>query len=310
MYLVTGGAGFIGSNIVEHLLTRGEAVRVLDDFSTGKEANLAHLKGFELVRGSLLDPDTVQEAARGCDYILHQGAIPSVPRSIEDPATSSAVNVTGTLNVLMAARDQKVKRLVMASSSSVYGDSPSLPKVESMPANPKSIYAASKLIGEHYAAVFANVFGLGVVCLRYFNVFGPRQDPESEYAAVIPKFINMISADQPPTVHGDGLQTRDFTYVDNVIQANIKAATAQGLPSPLVCNIACGDRISILDLVSALNKILGKDIKPVFEDARAGDVKHSQADISAAQKYFGYELEVGLEQGLEKTIASMKNKTL
>lgn len=306
MYLITGGAGFIGSNLVEYLIGKGESVRVLDDFSTGREENLAPFAGkFELVRGSLLDESAVAAAVAGCDYVLHQGAIPSVPRSIAAPQATNDANVRGTLNVQIAARDAGVKRLVMASSSSVYGDSPTLPKVETMPTNPKSIYAASKLIGEHYARVFGDVFGLSVVCLRYFNVFGPRQDPHSEYAAVIPKFIRMIQRGESPTVHGDGGQTRDFTYIDNVIQANINAATAPGLTGATIINIACGDRISILDLVAAINRILGTNVQPTFSPSRAGDVKHSLADINLAAEKIGYKPEVDLEEGLRRTIKAM-----
>ena len=306
MYLITGGAGFIGSNLVEYLINTGEAVRVLDDFSTGREENLEPFAGkFELVRGSLLDEATVAVAVKGCDYVLHQGAIPSVPRSIAAPQATNDANVRGTLNVQIAARDAGIKRLVMASSSSVYGDSPTLPKVETMPTNPKSIYAASKLIGEHYARVFGDVFGLSVVCLRYFNVFGPRQDPHSEYAAVIPKFIRMIQRGESPTVHGDGGQTRDFTYIDNVVQANVKAATAPGLTGATIINIACGDRISILDLVDAINRILGTNVQPTFTPNRAGDVKHSLADISLAADKIGYKPEVDLDEGLRRTIDSM-----
>lgn len=307
MFLVTGGGGFIGSHVVEHLAGKGLGVRVLDDFSTGRESNLAHLEGkYELVRGTLLDLDTVKRAAEGCEAIIHLGAIPSVPRSIADPVATNNANVNGTLNALIAARDLKVRRIAMASSSSVYGDSPTLPKIETMPANPKSIYAASKLIGEHYARVFNSVFGLSVVCLRFFNVFGPRQDPNSEYAAVIPKFIKLIGRGISPEVHGDGLQTRDFTYVDNVAQAVVLAATVPEVPPALVCNIACGDRVSLLDLVGMINRILGADVKPVFAESRAGDVKHSLADISAAKSALGYDPLVGLEEGIGKTIEYMR----
>jgi nucleoside-diphosphate-sugar epimerase len=308
MFLVTGGAGFIGSHLVEHLLNRGESVRVLDDFSTGKRENLAPFQGrFEMIEGSLTEPETVARAMAGVNHVLHQAAIPSVPRSIANPLATNNANVTGTLNVLVAARDAGVRRLVMASSSSVYGDSPTLPKKEDMPANPKSIYAASKLIGEHYARVFSTVFGLSVVCLRYFNVFGPRQDPDSEYAAVIPKFIRLIHQGESPPAHGDGMQTRDFTYIDNVALANIQAATADALPPFLVCNIACGQRVSIIELIQRINRILGKSVQPSLTDARAGDVKHSLADISLAKESFGYKPLITLDQGLEKTIAYLTN---
>lgn len=308
MYLVTGGAGFIGSHLVERLVAEGQPVRVIDNFFTGKRRNLEPFAGrCEVVEGSLLDESMLRRAMQDVEYVLHQAAIPSVPRSIANPSATNEANVTGTLNVLLAARDAGVKRVVMASSSSVYGDSPTLPKVESMPTNPKSIYAAGKLIGEHYARVFHNVFDLSVMCLRYFNVFGPRQDPHSEYAAVIPKFIKMIRAGVSPTVHGDGLQTRDFTYIDNVVDANLQAARAPRTPDGLVCNIACGERVSILDLISLINAILGADVKPEFVESRAGDVKHSLADIGLAHETFGYAPRVSLEEGLRRTEQSLRD---
>jgi len=302
MYLVTGGGGFIGSHMIEYLLGKGEEVRVLDDFSTGRESNIARFAGrFELVRGSLLDEETLRTAVAGCGRIIHLGAIPSVPRSINNPIATNDANVRGTLNLLIAARDLGAKRIVIASSSSVYGDSPTLPKVETMPTNPKSNYAASKLICEHYARVFDTVFGLQTVCIRCFNVFGPRQDPNSEYAAVIPKFIKLIRAGKRPVITGDGLQTRDFTYVENVVNAMHLAATAPAPPQALVCNVACGSRISLIGLTQLINNILGTSVDPEFADARPGDVKHSLADISLARGAIGYEPVVDLETGLRRT---------
>jgi len=301
LYLVTGGAGFIGSHIVDELVRRGESVRVLDNLSTGKRGNLARAwDQIEFIEGSLTDPSTVQRAMQDVDYVLHQGALPSVPRSVADPATSHEVNVTGTINVLIAARDAGVKRLVYAASSSAYGNSPTLPKREEMPTNPLSPYAVSKLAGEHYCRAFCQVYGLETVCLRYFNVFGPRQDPQSQYAAVIPKFIAMMRRDERPTIYGDGSQSRDFTYVANVVQANLLAAAAPQAAGR-VMNVACGQRHTLLDLVSALNRLLGTHLEPVFQPDRAGDVKHSLADIAAAKELLGYEVLVPFEEGLGRT---------
>lgn len=301
-YLVTGGAGFIGSNIVEELVRRGERVRVLDDFSTGKHENLApFVEHIELLEGTLLDVAAVRRAVQGVDYVLHQAALPSVQRSIEDPLTTHTTNATGTLNLLLAARDAGVKRFVFASSSSVYGDTPTLPKEESMPPSPKSPYAASKLAGEHYCRVFAEVYGLETVCLRYFNVFGPRQDPTSQYAAVIPLFITAMLQGQSPTIYGDGLQSRDFTYVANVVEANLSAAVAPDVTGR-VFNIACGQSYTLLDLISALNNILGNEIVPVYAAPRPGDVRHSLADITAARKALGYQPLVDFEEGLRRTV--------
>lgn len=300
-YLVTGGAGFIGSHIVDELVRRGETVRVLDNLATGKRQNLADaLNRIEFIEGSIIDPATVQRAMQGVDYVLHQAALPSVPRSVADPATSHEINVTGTVNVLIAARDAGVRRLVYAASSSAYGDSPTLPKREDMPTNPLSPYAVSKLAGEHYCRAFCQVYGLETVCLRYFNVFGPRQDPKSQYAAVIPKFIAMIRRGERPTIYGDGAQSRDFSYVANVVQANLLAATAPQAAGSVV-NVACGQRHTLLDLVAALNRLLGTNLAPVFLPDRAGDVKHSLADISAAKELLGYEVLVPFEEGLGRT---------
>lgn len=306
MYLVTGGAGFIGSNLVEYLLAQGEAVRVLDDFSTGHERNLEHLKGeFELVRGSILDEVVLERAMQGIKYVLHQAAISSVPRSLANPVVTNDVNVRGTLNVFISAHKAHVERVVYASSSSVYGDSPTLPKIETMPTMPKSIYAASKLICEHYAKVFSTVFGLSTIGLRYFNVFGPRQDPNSTYAAVIPIFIKMISQGSAPPLHGGGLQTRDFSYIDNVVQANVKAATAINVPPGIVCNIACGEQISISKLFDRIKEILGSDVVPLITEPRLGDVKDSLADISLSYKIIKYKPIVDLSEGLKRTVDYM-----
>jgi nucleoside-diphosphate-sugar epimerase len=302
-YLVTGGAGFIGSNIVEELLRRDERVRVLDNFSTGRKENLAPLLGLvELIEGDLRDLPTVRRAVEGVDYILHQAALPSVQRSIDDPLATHAANTTGTLNLLLAAHEAGVKRVVFAASSSVYGDSPTLPKREDMLPQPKSPYAVSKLTGEHYCRAFTEVHGLETVCLRYFNVFGPRQDPASQYAAVIPLFITAILQGKPPTVHGDGLQSRDFTYVSNVVHANLLAATAPGVAGR-VFNVACGQRYTLLDLIAALNDILGTQVAPAHTDPRPGDVRHSLADITAAQEALGYQVVVDFREGLRRTVA-------
>ena len=302
-YLVTGGAGFIGSNIVVELLQRGERVRVLDNFSTGRRKNLSDvLDNIELIEGDLRDLDTCRRAVRGVDYVLHQGAVPSVQRSIDDPITSNDANIKGTLNLLIAARDADVRRLVYASSSSIYGDSPTLPKQENMPLRPKSPYAVSKLAAEHYCRIFTSVFGLETVSLRYFNVFGPRQDPASHYAAVIPLFIKAMLAGKPPTIYGDGLQSRDFTYVGNNVHANLLAAMAEDVAGQ-VFNVACGQRYTLLELVATLNEILGMHIEPLFAPPRPGDVKHSLADISRAQAKLGYTVKVDFRAGLGKTVA-------
>ena len=306
-YLVTGGAGFIGSNIVEELVRRGERVRILDNFSTGKRENITpFLKDIELIEGDLRHLDTVRQAAEGgVDYVLHQGAIPSVPRSIDNPLDTDESNVRGTLNLLVAARDAGVKRVVCASSSSVYGDAPTLPKTEEMRPAPLSPYAVSKLAGEYYCQVFYQVYGLETVALRYFNVFGPRQDPTSQYAAVIPKFVTAMLRDEQPVIYGDGEQSRDFSYVTNVVQANLLAATAPGVGGQ-VFNIACGRRYNVLELVATINRILGTDITPVHSAPRAGDVRHSLADIARAREMLGYQVEVEFKEGLRRLIAWYK----
>lgn len=301
-YLVTGGAGFIGSNIVEELLRRGESVRVLDNFSTGKRENLKEFgKDVELIEGDIRSYHIVKQAVAGIDVVLHQAALPSVPRSINDPITSNEVNVGGTLNMLDASKEAGVKRFIFASSSSIYGDTPELPKHEGMTPNPLSPYAVSKLAGERYCSVFARVYGLHTVALRYFNVFGPRQDPNSQYSAVIPKFIRMIKNDERPTIFGDGTQTRDFTYVENVVNANLLAAKKECEPG-LAMNAACHDQIELKYLVAQINTLLGKDVKPQYVERRKGDIEHSFAAISLTEKVLGWKPSVSFDEGLKKLI--------
>ncbi|MCZ6776661.1 MAG: SDR family oxidoreductase [Ignavibacteria bacterium] len=300
-YLVTGGAGFIGSNIVEELVKRGEKVRVLDNFSTGKRENLVEFsEQIELVEGDIRSYHVVQEAVDGIDVILHQAALPSVPRSVRDPITTNEVNVTGTLNVLKAAKDAKVSRVVYASSSSVYGNNPELPKHEGMIPNPLSPYAVSKLAAEKYCAVFSKVYGLETISLRYFNVFGPRQDPNSQYSAVIPKFIKAIMNGEHPVIYGDGEQSRDFTFVANAVETNLLAATAD-CESGIALNCACHGQITVNDLVEKIGRIFQKSVKPLFKEPRAGDVKHSFADIRLAEKMIRYQPLVDFDQGLVLT---------
>ena len=297
-YLITGGAGFIGSNLAEKLLNLGEEVRILDDFSTGREENLADIKDdVELIRGDLRDYETVRKSVTGIDYVLHQGALPSVPRSIQDPITTADVNTGGTLNILKAALDEGVQRVVAASSSSIYGNSPALPKVEDMPMNPLSPYAVAKMAGELYCRNFYRVYGLETVALRYFNVFGPKQDPTSQYSAVIPLFFSLMKEGKSPTIHGDGKQSRDFTFIDNVVDANLKACTAEGAVGEMF-NIGYGEKHTLLRLVENINNILNTSIEPVFGEPRQGDVKHSLADISKARTILGYEPTVSFMEGL------------
>ena len=300
-YLVTGGAGFIGSHIVERLVREGHAVRVLDNLSSGHEANLESFGGVELIRGDIRDAQLVNEVTQGVNVVFHEAALGSVPRSVADPVTTHQVNITGTLNVFLAARDAGVKRVVYASSSSVYGETPVLPKREDMTPQPLSPYALSKLAGEHYASVFKHVYGFEIVSLRYFNIFGPRQDPESQYAAVIPRFITALLDGRAPVVYGDGLQSRDFTYVENVVNANLLAAEAEGVAGR-VFNVACGGRYSLLDLLVKVKQILGSDIAVIHESARAGDVRDSQAAIQAAETGLGYKVSVNFEDGLRRTV--------
>ncbi len=307
-FLVTGGAGFIGSNITEALINRGDTVRVLDNFSTGNRENLSEfIDKIELIEGDFRNHETVREAVDGMDFILHQGALPSVPRSISDPRSSNAVNVTGTLNLLNAAKDARVKRVVLASSSSVYGDTPTLPKKEDMTPSPLSPYAVSKLAAENYCQVFANIYGLHTVSLRYFNVFGPRQNPDSEYSAVIPKFIKAMLQDEAPIIYGDGEQSRDFTYIHNTIKFNL-LATEVDCPPGIVMNAAVHQRTTLNELVSMINDILEKNIKPIYAAPRPGDIKHSFADINRLKNTLNYEPEVFFEEGLQRTIAWHQQK--
>jgi nucleoside-diphosphate-sugar epimerase len=300
--LVTGGGGFIGSHLVERLVQDGHRVRVIDNFTTGNRRNLAPvLDDVELVEGDLQSYERAHTAVRDCEIVLHQAAMPSVPRSVQDPLTSNASNVIGTLNVLLAARDAGVRRVVFASSSSVYGAVAGLPKAEDLPALPISPYAVAKLAGEGYCRSFTEVYGLETVALRYFNVFGPGQDPQSQYAAVIPNFITATLRDQAPTIFGDGEQSRDFTFVENVVNANVIAMTAPDVAGR-VYNIACGDRISLNELVAAIGRILGRGIEPRYEPARPGEVRHSMADITRARADLGYEVGVPFEEGLSRTI--------
>jgi len=302
-YLVTGGAGFIGSNLVHELLVRGNQVRVLDNFSTGRRRNLADIYDqIGVIEGDLRSPEICRQAVEGVDVILHQGALPSVQRSVSDPFTSHDTNATATMNLLVVARNAGVKRFVYASSSSVYGDSPTMPKQEEMIPRPKSPYAVAKLAGEHYCRVFWELYGLETVCLRYFNVFGPFQDPASHYSAVIPLFIRAMRAGHAPTIYGDGEQSRDFTFVSNNVHANLLAATQPGVGGEIF-NIACGQRYSLLDLVATLNQIMGTAITPDFDQSRSGDVKHSLADITKAQDKLGYTVQVDFREGLRRTVA-------
>jgi UDP-glucose 4-epimerase len=308
--LVTGGAGFIGSNLTEALLQKGHGVRVLDDFSTGKKQNLVFEKAYpslEIVEGDIRDLPTCQKAVQGMEYVFHQGALPSVQRSVEDPESSNAVNVGGTLNILLSARDHGVKRVMYAASSSVYGDTPTLPKHEEMPPNPLSPYALQKHVGEHYCRLFYQLYGLETISLRYFNIFGPKQDPNSLYSAVIPKFIDALLEGRPPIIYGDGEQSRDFTYIENVVQANLLAMSADQLHGEAV-NIACGQRISLNQLWSALKEILGSKQDPIYQEPRRGDVKHSLADIRKAKELIQYGPKVGIEMGLRKTVDFFRNQ--
>ena len=303
--LVTGGAGFIGSNICHALASYDVRVRVLDNLSTGRLTNLDGLDAaLEFVEGDLGNLDLVNEAMEGVDFVLHEGALPSVPRSIENPVASHSANATGTLNVLLAAHAARVKRVVYASSSSVYGDNPQLPKREDMRPSPISPYAVTKLAGEHYCRAFFCVYGLETVALRYFNVFGPRQDPTSQYAAAIPKFVTALLAGEPPTIYGDGEQSRDFTFVDNVVQANLRALVAPDAPG-CVFNVACHRAITLNELLANIQEILGTRVEPRHVSPRPGDVRHSLADISLARDLLGYEPTVTVEEGLRRTVSHL-----
>lgn len=298
--LITGGTGFIGSNIATELVNQGYNVSVLDNLSTGNVSNISGLN-IEFLKGDIRDFEFVKKSVKDVDYILHQAALPSVFRSIKDPLTVNDVNTKGTLNILVVARDNNVKRVVYASSSSVYGDTPILPKKEDMIPKPLSPYAVSKLVGEYYCKVFYNVYGLETVSLRYFNVFGPRQNPKSEYAAVIPKFINFMLENKSPVIYGDGTQTRDFTFVKNVVEANILALKAKNAAGN-VLNIACENSTSVNELVDKINELLDRDISPDYTKLRLGDIKNSLADISLAKKILGYEPKYSFEEGLKETI--------
>lgn len=309
LYLVAGGGGFIGSNLVESLLLSGEDVRVLDDFSTGRRSNLAEAAAwaargggrYELMEGDIRDLDRCRAAVAGAAFVLHQAAVPSVQRSVQDPVATNQVNVQGTLNLLVAARDAGARRFVFASSSSLYGESPTLPKVETMPSAPISPYGLQKLAGETYCALFHRLYGLPTVALRYFNVFGPRQDPTSEYSAVIPKFVTAIRKGVSPTIYGDGEQSRDFTFIANVVQANRKACVAPEAALGRAFNVACGDRITLNELVAILGGFAGREVAATHQAPRAGDIRHSLAGIDAARELLGYTPEVSLRDGLRRT---------
>ena len=300
-YLVTGGAGFIGSHLTEELIRRGEQVRVVDSLITGHRKNLAHLSGVEFMEGDLADIAVARRAAQGIDYVLHQAAIPSVPRSVEDPITSNRANIDSTLNVLVAARDAGVKRVVYAGSSSAYGNTPTLPKHEGMPTNPLSPYALQKLVGEQYMQMFTALYGLETVTIRYFNVFGPRQDPSSPYSGVISIFARALLENKAPTIYGDGEQTRDFTYIANVVDGVLRAVSAPNAAGQVI-NVATGTSISLNRLFSSMREILGSGLQVAYGPVRSGDVKDSLADITRARTLLGYEPCVTFEAGLKKTI--------
>jgi UDP-glucose 4-epimerase len=306
--LVTGGGGFIGSHLVKRLLETGHEVRVLDSFVTGQRENLVQLQDAELVEGDVQSFERVHNASRECEVILHQAALPSIPRSIADPLMTNVVNVTGTMNVLLAARDNGVRRVVYASSSSVYGANQALPKTESLQPRPISPYAVSKLAAEGYCRAFSAVYDLESVVLRYFNVFGPRQNPRSQYSAVVPRFVTAALEGRQPTIFGDGEQSRDFTYVENVVEANLLAMSAAGVAGELF-NVACGKRFTLNQMVQTLGEIIGTDITPSYAAVRTGDVKHSMADIGHARAMLGYEPSVSFEEGLRRTVAAAADQS-
>lgn len=300
---MTGGAGFIGSHIVDRLVAEGHQVRIIDNFFAGKIAYIEHnLDKIELIKGDIVDMEAVKAAVDGVDYVLHQAALRSVPRSVDDPLPYCDVNIKGTLNLLLASRDAGVKRLVFASSSSVYGNNPALPKQEDMMPAPVSPYAVTKEAGEQYCKTFTTLYGLETVSLRYFNVFGPRQDPESNYATVIPKFILAIMAGKHPVIYGDGYQSRDFTFVRNNVEANLLACTAPSAVAGEVLNIACGERYDLRFILEGINSFLGTSVQPIFEKDRAGDVKHTQGDATKAQELIGWKPSVSFMEGLEEMV--------
>jgi nucleoside-diphosphate-sugar epimerase len=300
-YLVTGGAGFIGSHLTEELVRRGHRVRVADSLVTGRRSNLDHVPDIEFLEGDLAELDVARQAVKDVDFVLHQAAIPSVPRSVSDPITSNRANVDGTLNVLVAARDARVRRLVFAGSSSAYGDTPTLPKHEGMPNTPLSPYALQKVVGEQYLQMFTKLYGLETVSTRYFNVFGPRQDPSSPYSGVISVFATALLDGRSPTIFGDGEQTRDFTYIANVVDGVLRACEADDA-SGQVINVATGGRVSLNTLFETMRRLIGADVQPRYAEPRAGDVRDSQADITKARRILGYEPSVSFEEGLRKTV--------
>lgn len=300
-YLVTGGAGFIGSHLAEELLRRGHTVRVVDSLITGKRQNLEVLKGVEFLEGDLADQDVAERAVKGMEYVLHQAAIPSVPRSVKDPITSNRANIDASLNILVAGRDGGVKRLVYAGSSSAYGDTPTLPKREDMPTAPLSPYALQKLVAEQYGQMFTKLYGFETVTIRYFNVFGPRQDPGSPYSGVISLFATSLLEGRQPVIYGDGEQTRDFTYIANVVDGVLRAVEAPQAAGEVI-NVATGGRISLNELLRTMQAIVGSSVKAIYKDGRAGDVRDSQADISKARRLLGYVPTVSLEEGLKHTL--------
>ncbi|MCH7556645.1 MAG: SDR family oxidoreductase [Planctomycetes bacterium] len=301
-FLVTGGAGFIGSNICKKLISQGCFVRVVDNLLTGKKRNLASIiDKIDFIQADMGDAEVAQSAMKDIDVVLHQGALASVPRSVDDPAATHRHCVDATFTLLLAARDAGVKRFVYAASSSAYGDTPTLSKVETMMPMPLSPYAVAKLVGEYYCSVFYQVFGLETISLRYFNVFGPHQDPASQYAAAIPAFVTAILKDEPPTIYGDGEQSRDFTYIDNVVEANLLAARVEHTAGEVI-NIACGEAVTVNEIIALINQLVGKNIKPTYTDPRPGDVKHSLADITLAKKLIDYKTKVPFKQGLQLAI--------
>jgi nucleoside-diphosphate-sugar epimerase len=309
-FLITGGAGFIGSSIARVLVARGDRVRIIDNFFSGKRENLADIAGdVELIEADIRDEQALARAVAGVEVVFHEAAIPSVPRSLADPIASHDANATGTLKVLHAAKKAGVRRVVYAASSSAYGDTPTLPKVETMRPMPLSPYAVSKLAGEHYCSVFAGAYGLETVSLRYFNVFGPRQDPTSEYAAVIPRFITAALAGKGVTIYGDGTQSRDFCFIDNTVEANLAAASAPAAAvSGGVFNVACGEATTLNDVVKLVGRIVGHEVPITYTAGRVGDVKHSLADVTAARERLGYRGEISFAEGLKRSAAWYSNK--